>query len=187
MRNTLMIETIGSISSATHTSLRNWPKAPGIIRIMPKQPSRDAAGSRHSKAATSRERPGLGRLLRYMLVGCANTLIGLSVIFLAMALGLSPVPANAAGYAVGLIVSYLLNRRFTFRSRVPLGPGALRYAAVVACAYALNLAILLFALNVLAINAYIAQTFGVGVYFVAVYVGSSLFVFNDTDRRQSTG
>ncbi|MBO6902995.1 MAG: GtrA family protein [Rhizobiaceae bacterium] len=154
---------------------------------MTKQSSKDAADPTHPPEAASRERPDLGRLLRYMLVGCANTLIGLSVIFLGMALGLSPVPANAVGYAVGLIASYLLNRRFTFRSRVPLGPGALRYAAVVTCGYALNLAILLAALHVLSINAYIAQTLGVGAYFIAVYAGSSLFVFNDTDLRQDGG
>ena len=130
--------------------------------------------------------PGAGVFLRYVLVGCANTLIGLSVIFLCMALGLSPVPANAIGYAVGLLVSYLLNRRFTFRSRVPLGSGAVRYAAVVACAYALNLAVLLIAIHMLAINAYIAQTLGVGIYFIAVFVGSSLFVFTDA-KADNTG
>ena len=43
-----------------------------------------------------------------------------------------PLPvAIAVGYAVALTTNYLLNRVLNFRSRAPLGPESMRYAAAV--------------------------------------------------------
>lgn len=58
------------------------------------------------------------RVVRYGLVGVINSLAGLAVIA-ALDLGLRAPPAlaNAAGYAVGVVISYGLNRRFVFDSR----------------------------------------------------------------------
>lgn len=124
------------------------------------------------------------RVVRYLVVGCANTLIGVSVIFFCLgALAMPPVPANAAGYAVGFVVSFLLNRRFTFRSRISIRSSVWRYLAVISGAYILNLLVLLMAVDWLSVNVYLAQAIGIGTYFVAVFVGSSFFVFTDTSSQ----
>ena len=57
-------------------------------------------------------------MLRFALVGCANTLFGFAVI---MAVGwllqLGDVAANAIGYGCGLVLSFVLNRRTPFATR----------------------------------------------------------------------
>jgi putative flippase GtrA len=59
----------------------------------------------------------LAEMIRYGLVGLVNTAVCLSAIFVSMhVIGLPYALANAIGYALGLIASFLLNRRFTFRS-----------------------------------------------------------------------
>jgi putative flippase GtrA len=76
-------------------------------------------------------------------VGAVNTGIGLSVILLAeFGLKAPPVVANAAGYAVGLAVSFVLNRGFVFRSEAGVSAAGPRYLAAVAACYGLNLLVL---------------------------------------------
>jgi putative flippase GtrA len=54
-------------------------------------------------------------LMRYLLVGVANTLVGLSTIYFAMyILQLGVVSANAFGYSIGILLSFALNKTWTF-------------------------------------------------------------------------
>jgi putative flippase GtrA len=53
-------------------------------------------------------------LLRFLLVGGLNTLLVYLVFKGLLALGLHYLAAAAVGWAVGVAISYVLNRRFTF-------------------------------------------------------------------------
>ncbi len=118
------------------------------------------------------------QLIRYGLVGLANTAFGLSLIYLAMSVfGLAPALANAVGFAAAFLFSYWLNRRWTFRSDAHVGRSLTGFAAACAVGYALNLAAVLTAINFMQINPYIAQLFGVAIYAGFVFVVSKLFVF----------
>jgi putative flippase GtrA len=48
--------------------------------------------------------------LRFGAVGIVNSVVGLSCIWAAMLLGMAPLPANALGFGVGLVMSFVLNR-----------------------------------------------------------------------------
>ena len=62
--------------------------------------------------------PTIALLARFGLVGMINTAVGLSIIaVLDLGLRVPPALANAAGYLVGICVSFVLSRRFVFRSR----------------------------------------------------------------------
>ena len=65
-----------------------------------------------------RWRPELGRILRFGLVGLLNTAIGLGTIYvLQLGFGVDYRLANTAGYALGIVNSFVLNRIWTFKSR----------------------------------------------------------------------
>ena len=84
-----------------------------------------------------------GTLLRFLLVGVANTVVGFGVIIgLQFGLGLAPHLANAGGYAVGFLVSFTLNRRFVFGTGGRLSATAARFAVAALGAFALNQAVL---------------------------------------------
>ena len=124
-------------------------------------------------------------LTRFLLVGVANTCTGLVVIYTAKWLGhWSDVPANAMGYGVGLAVSFTLNSRWTFAFQGAQGSALARFLLVTAIAYAMNLATVLLALHVLALNSYLAQALGVPVFTLASFLLSKCFVFN---QRAPTG
>jgi putative flippase GtrA len=68
--------------------------------------------------------------LRFAVVGAANTLLSLCVYAVLTRLGLHYLLASSVAFAVGVLNSYSLNRRWTFRSRGRRGPEALRFVVV---------------------------------------------------------
>lgn len=118
------------------------------------------------------------QFVRYCLVGLVNTAVGLSLIYACMLFfNLPPGISNAIGFAVGVCVSYVLNKRFTFKSSAPAGRSFAMFAGVVAVGYAANLALVLFAVHTAGLNPYLAQPLGLSVYIVIVFLGSRYAVF----------
>ncbi len=118
------------------------------------------------------------RLGRFVAAGALNTLLGLGVIFgVKLAFDAPEAAANAAGYAVGLALSFSLNRNWVFRSTAPARKTLYRFLIVFAAAYAANLVVVLAAADGFGVNGYLAQTLGVCTYTVLFYLGSRRFVF----------
>ena len=99
-----------------------------------------------TNGACVRHRPLLGELLSFGVVGAFNTLIGfLAIVVLTEGAGWSPVIANMSGFAIGLVVSFSLNKRFTYGRRRAAAGAPFRFIAAFAVAYGLNLAVLILA------------------------------------------
>jgi putative flippase GtrA len=117
------------------------------------------------------------KLFRFLLVGLGNTVVGLGAIYFAMhALGWSTVPSNAFGYTCGLILSFLLNRNWTFKHDGAHGPAMLRFMLVTGVAYAANLLVVLGAEHFGA-SPDLAQPLGTPFYTACSYLGSRYFAF----------
>lgn len=118
------------------------------------------------------------QLLRFAAVGVVNTALGYAVIFACMYLvGLGAVTSNVIGYAVGLIVSYLLNRSFTFRSAAPPRREIIRFVAIFLLAYLANLATLVLLIRHAGVHEGVAQLIAGVVYFALSFVLNKYYVF----------
>ena len=118
------------------------------------------------------------RLARFVVVGLANTFVGLSVIFAAKALlEMGDVHANLLGYGVAVLLSFVLNKRWTFEHTGDAASAFIRYVVVLVLAYAANLATTLYAIDILHLNSYIAQALGVVPYALTGYLGGRWFAF----------
>lgn len=74
--------------------------------------------------------------IRFIMVGVANTIIGLSVMFVFFhLLGLSYWAATFLGNATGACVSYCLNRSFTFKSNSNVPKSLIRFTVVILICY----------------------------------------------------
>ena len=119
------------------------------------------------------------QLVRFGLVGLANTATSAIVIFAAIHLGAGDYLANAAGYAVGLCLSFVLNRGWTFgvTGRVRLSE-LMRFGAVVGLSYLVNVTVL----SIMRDNGFRESVIGQGAamvaYSVCFYLLSRRYVFH---------
>ena len=82
--------------------------------------------------------------VKYSLVGVLNTLLTLVIIWImTKMLGCSEAFSNFIGYFVGLINSFFLNRKWTFKSAGSIIVGAVKFFAVFAVCYLLQFCVLL--------------------------------------------
>lgn len=108
---------------------------------------------------------------RYSLVGLLNTLATLLVIYgLKACFGAGDYWANAAGYGVGLVMSFLLNRAYTFGYDGALSRAAVQFLLAFAVCYAINLAVVAVLVDGVRMSGYLAQPCGMVCFTVSFYV-----------------
>jgi len=116
------------------------------------------------------------RVTSFSLIGILNTVVGSAVIVGLTANGVNVLAANAAGYAVGLGLSYLFNSRITFRGRGGNGT-AVRFLIAFLLAFTVNMLVVLAADAYLALPDFLRGISGVPAYVVTFYLLSERWVF----------
>jgi len=115
---------------------------------------------------------------KFLIVGGANTLAGLAVIYLAKWwMNLGDALANALGYGIGLCLSFFLNKSWTFGHEGPAAQALARFLLAFALAYVLNLGTVLFLINAIHLDQYLAQAAGIVPYTVFMYLASRHYAF----------
>lgn len=131
--------------------------------------------------------PGLALVSRFVVAGVLNTAVGLSVtLALDIGLGVSPALANAAGYAVGIVVSWLLQRRFVFRSDQSGWATKARWATTIAVSFAVNQGVLHalpFVLGSEPLARTASQVIAMGTYTVVQFILLRAWVFRAAPAR----
>ena len=122
---------------------------------------------------------------KFLLVGVANTLLSMVLMFLLEGLGYWP--STAIAYVAGAVLSFFLNRSFTFQSSAAFWPSVVKFAVnVVVCyliAYSVAQPAVTWVLSRTAISALwqerVAKVFGMGLYTVINYFGQRFFAFRN--------
>lgn len=125
------------------------------------------------------------KLLKFILVGGINTLVGTLVMFGAYnLLGMSYWISSALNYIVGSVVSYFLNRNFTFRSEVPQKKSIPKFIINITVCYVMAYGIakpavrMMFQSFTVKQNENIAMLVGMCLFVGVNYIGQRYFVFN---------
>ncbi|WP_456058207.1 GtrA family protein [Campylobacter hominis] len=116
------------------------------------------------------------KLIKYLLVGVLNTIICFGIIFRLMFTGISPEISNLSGYSIGIVISYILNKIFTFQSKTKSKIEFIKFILAMLMAYILNFITLKICLS-LSINPYISQIFTGGIYTISGFLLSKFWVF----------
>ena len=123
-------------------------------------------------------------MLRFLLVGVVNTLVGAGIMFLLYNLaGCSYWLSSAANYIVGGVVSYFLNKHYTFKNTERSWKQVLRFALNVAVCWLLAYGIAKpLALRLLAgfdekLQTNAAMLAGLCLYTALNYLGQRFFAF----------
>lgn len=119
------------------------------------------------------------QFIRFLTVGVFNTVFGYCVIFGCMyVLNMSPESSNVAGYVLGLAVSYILNRKYTFNSKRDRNSEMIRFLTVFAVAYASNFAVLILLIHLLGVHEGLSQILAGLIYVVISYFMNKYYVFS---------
>ncbi|MDE6704151.1 MAG: GtrA family protein [Muribaculaceae bacterium] len=136
------------------------------------------------------DRPAAMQFIKFCLVGAMNTLVTLCTIFICKSLlGMNEYVANAIGYVLGVINSFLWNKQWVFRSHGRFSREAIRFALGFAVCYSLQL-LTVVALNtssfgkievdtgIMVVSGYgFATLIGCGVYTVTNFIYNRLITF----------
>ena len=122
---------------------------------------------------------------KFLLVGVGNTLLSAVLMFLLEGLGYWP--STAIAYVAGAVMSFFLNRSFTFRSKAAFWPSVLKFAVSVAVcylvAYSVAQPLVTLVLSRTAIPAIwqerLSKLVGMGLYTCLNYVGQRFFAFRN--------
>lgn len=115
--------------------------------------------------------------IMYLCIGVINTLVGYGIIFALLFFGCIPELANALGYAVGFIVSYLLNKSLTFASPASHKRDLPRFGLAMGIAYFAQFIVMSTSHRIMGFNPYLAQILGGVVYVCVGFVLSRCWVF----------
>lgn len=128
---------------------------------------------------------------KFLLVGVGNTLLSMAVTYtLYNALGVAPVISSAVAYVAGAVMSFFLNRYFTFQSDGNFWWTALKFALNVAVLWTVTTPFLQpWLASVLTRHLPIrwadnlALLFCMGLYTVLNYFGQRFFAFRKRDSN----
>lgn len=133
------------------------------------------------------------QFIRFLLVGIANTIVGLSVMYSLLHIaGLSYWTSTFLGNSVGAVVSFFLNRSFTFRSKSSVGKSMIRFVAVILFCYVVSYSVGQHLVEwVLSktdftstIKTDIAVFISTGIYTILNYICQKVFVFKSTQPEE---
>jgi putative flippase GtrA len=91
--------------------------------------------------------------------------------------GLSATKSNIIGYSIGAIVSFYLNKKYTFKNTQNSKIQVVKFFAVLFVAYILNFITLQWLLEF--INPYLAQLLCAVVYTLSSFIMAKFIVFKD--------
>ena len=126
--------------------------------------------------------------LKFILVGIVNTIIGTTVMFLCYnALHCNYWFSSAMNYIIGSIVSYFLNKYFTFQNKERNWKIVAKYVINIATCYLIAYGIAkplvahLLSGQTLAIQENGAMIVGMVLFVILNYIGQRFFTFKKTD------
>lgn len=121
--------------------------------------------------------------LRYFMVGIINTIVGTGTMFLLYNLGCSYYLSTASNYLIGGIVSYFLNKYFTFQSKGTSYKQILRFVINTALCWYISYSIAkplmrwFLSNQSITVQENISMVVGMGLYICLNYLGQRFFVF----------
>ena len=115
--------------------------------------------------------------IRFLIVGCLNTIVGYSIYAILIYLNINYLIANTISTIIGIIHSYIWNRLFTFKSNNNIKKEIFKFIFVYSISYVLGLLNLYILVNILSTNKYIAGIINIFITTIISWFGHRYFSF----------
>lgn len=114
---------------------------------------------------------------KFVIVGLINTVLGYGLFTLFLYLGVFYLAAMSIAHIIATINSYILNRKFTFRSKEKIKGEFFRFIGVYLLMFAVNFALLYIAVDILRIRPQISQLVILVTIVIISFLGQKYFTF----------
>ncbi len=122
----------------------------------------------------------LRQLAKFSFVGLCSNVLGYGAYLLLVANGMDPKIALTLLYSIGVLVSYLGNKRLTFRNTGNFLSSGARYLAVYFMGYLLNLFLLFWFVDRLGFPSQVVQAMAILLVAIALFAMLRIFVFRSS-------
>ena len=135
------------------------------------------------------------KLIKFILVGVANTLLSAAIMFLLYNLAhFGYWGSSAISYVLGSILSFVLNKIYTFKNKDSIWKTALKFAANVAVCYVIAYSLAQPVVTALLRNTgwetsvieQLSMLFGMCLYTALNYFGQRFFAFKEKENATKT-
>lgn len=127
-----------------------------------------------------------GQFLRYVFVGGLNTVVGYSIYWILLQLGLNYILATAISTVLGTIHSYIWNKKFAFKSNTEgkkkTFAELLRFCSVYAVQYLLNIGLITLFIQYFGLSAEIGGLISLLFCTVISYLGHKFWSFKNIKK-----
>jgi putative flippase GtrA len=118
------------------------------------------------------------RILRFGIVGLGNTVVDFLAFFLLNAVGVPSLLAQVCSYTVGIVNSFVFNRRWTFQvARKTTMMEIWKFLFVNGFALLISSSLLFLLPDVYQLNLWMSKIFATGGGIIVNFMGSRLWVF----------
>ncbi len=118
------------------------------------------------------------QFIRFGIVGVFNTLITAIIIWVLLELlHFSDYLANIIGYIVGLVNSFVWNRKWTFENNARISKTVFKFVITFAVSYLFQLGNLYLLLNYTTLDAYVCQLLSIIIYTIINFVLNRYYTF----------
>lgn len=125
-----------------------------------------------------KNRKTLIQFLKFGIVGVSNTLLTAATIWILLkSLNSSDYLANIIGYIIGLINSFIWNRKWTFENKQSVKDTLYKFIGIFAISYLAQLGNLYLLLHHTSIDSYVCQLLSIVIYTVINFALNKYYTF----------
>jgi putative flippase GtrA len=127
----------------------------------------------------------IARFTRFAIVGLIATAIQYIILFILVNwVSINVVLASSTGFVISAFANYILNYRYTFRSKTRHGPAFIKFMTLASIGLILNSGIMQ-TLTTIQPNYLIAQLAATAGVLIWNFAGNSLWIFRDYEVNES--
>ena len=120
------------------------------------------------------------QFIKFGIVGISNTLLTALIIWILLkVLHCSDYFSNFSGYIVGLLNSFIWNRKWTFESKTKVSATLFKFILIFAICYILQLGNLYLLLHFTRIDSYSCQLLSIAVYTIINFILNKNYTFKN--------
>ena len=125
------------------------------------------------------------QLIRYAVVGLVSNVVSYLLYLLVTWFGMGPKTAMSLLYAMGVLQTFVFNKKWSFRFDGEVAPALVRYATVYMLGYAINLLALVLLVDQAGLQHQLVQGVMILVVAAMLFMAQRYWVFPKTQRSDA--